>query len=57
VFCILALFIFPPLFGLLGFIYGIVNCAQNRIGHGVTQIFLSLFCGMVGMAIGAALYY
>ncbi|MBT5693026.1 MAG: hypothetical protein HOK49_01500 [Opitutae bacterium] len=47
VFCILALLCFPGLFGLLAFIFGIINCAQNRVSHGVTQIVLSLIFVMI----------
>lgn len=48
----LALIVFPPAFGLLGVVLGIVNLVRGRAGHGVAQILLSVTCGLIGMLIG-----
>ena len=53
---LIALFLFPPAFGLAAFIVAIVNLVQGRIGHGIVQIVLSVVCTVSGMLIGAAMF-
>jgi len=51
---LLALLFFPPFLALAGFICGIVALAKGKVGHGIAILLLSLVCGFLGMAIGAA---
>ena len=48
----LSFFIFPIFFMLVGIILGIVNLTKGAIGHGITQIILSLVFGILGTLLG-----
>lgn len=48
------LFLLPPICLLIGCIIGIINITRDNVGHGIAQIVLSIICGIMGMAIGAA---
>jgi hypothetical protein len=54
VFAGLAFLILPLVFTIVGIALGVVNIIQARIGHGVAQIGLSIFCGICGTLIGGA---
>ena len=51
---LISLLLFPPFFALAAFICAIVALVKGKIGHGVAIIILSLVCGIIGMAMGAA---
>jgi hypothetical protein len=44
----------PPGFGIAGVVIGIVNITRGHVGHGVAQIVISIFCTLLGIAIGVA---
>jgi len=52
----LALLFFPPFLALAGFVCGIVALVKGTVGHGIAIILLSLICGLLGMAIGEAVF-
>ncbi|HEY5463386.1 MAG TPA: hypothetical protein VIJ95_09020 [Hanamia sp.] len=45
---ILSLFVFPLLFMGFGIVFGVTNITKNEVGHGIAQIILSLFFGILG---------
>ena len=51
---LISLLLFPPFFALAAFVCAVVALVKGKIGHGVAIIILSLVCGIIGMAIGAA---
>ena len=53
---LIALAIFPPFFSLAAFVCGIVALVKGKIGHGIAILLLSLVCGFLGMALGAAAF-
>ena len=56
VFALLSLLIFPPIFGLIAFILGIIGiCVCPSKGYAATALILSIICPIVGMSLGAAL--
>jgi len=48
-----SLILFPPLFALLGVIFGAVGIAKEEGGLPIAGIILSLVFGTIGMVIGA----
>lgn len=48
---IISVFILPPLFGILGIIFGF-KASKLSIGWGVFLIFLNAICMIVGMVLG-----
>lgn len=55
--CALASLAFVPLgFGLAGVVIGCVNISRNRVGNGIMQIVLSVFCASIGMIFGLLLF-
>ena len=56
-FAIGSLFVFPPGFGLAGFVVGVINITRQHNGHGIAQIILSVIFGTIGMMWGAASWY
>ena len=48
----ISLLVLPPLFALIALGCGIYNASKGRSGHGMTQIVLSIACGITGMALG-----
>lgn len=53
---LIALAIFPPFFSLAAFVCGIVALVKGKLGHGIAILLLSLVCGFLGMALGAAAF-
>lgn len=52
----LAILILPPILGIAGLILGIVNITKGNAGHGIAQIIISIVCGIIGSAIGVAIF-
>lgn len=51
---ILPILILPIVFTIVGVVLGVVNVSKGKAGHGYAQIGISVFCGVVGTAIGGA---
>jgi len=47
-----ALVFFPPAFGLLAIIIGIVILSKGKVSHGIAVIVLALACGLVCIYMG-----
>ncbi len=53
---ILSLLILPPLFILLGIIFGCIALYNGSIGKGLAAVILSIVLGLIGMFIGAVFW-
>jgi len=51
---ILPILILPIVFTIVGVVLGVVNVSKGKAGHGYAQVGISVFCGVVGTAIGGA---
>lgn len=48
-----SLLLFPPFFGLIGVVIGIVMLGRGRSNHGLGVLVTSILCMMLGMILGA----
>ncbi|PYK98097.1 MAG: hypothetical protein DME19_13875 [Verrucomicrobia bacterium] len=51
---LIALVFIPIAFAVGGLVVGIVNITRGSTGHGITQVILSVACGIIGVLVGAA---
>lgn len=56
IFPLISLFAFPPIFMILGIVFGSINISRGYSGDGFFQIILSVVCGAIGMFIGASIF-
>lgn len=57
IFPLISLFAFPPIFMILGIVFGSINISRGYSGGGFLQIILSLICGSIGMFVGASVFF
>ncbi len=51
---VMPILILPIVFTIVGVVLGVVNISKGKTGHGSAQVGISVFCGVVGTAIGGA---
>jgi uncharacterized membrane protein len=51
---VMPVLILPIVFTIVGVIMGVINMTKGKTGHGSAQIGISVFCGIMGTAIGGA---
>jgi hypothetical protein len=51
---VIPILILPIVFTIIGVALGVVNMSRGKVGHGSAQFGISVFCGIMGTAIGGA---
>ncbi len=51
---VIPILILPIVFTIIGVAFGVINMSRGNVGHGSAQFGISVFCGIIGSAVGGA---